>query len=169
MDTVNSEGQRMADLLRSVIHGEMLDHGPGEAWHGPALLGMVQDLSAAQAAKKPIRGGHSIWELVMHIGNWNEAIVRRLGGDAMEGLVNTEYDWPRAAVDNEPAWKAALTRLRASCDELEKTFASATDEHLAAPAINRKFANYVMAHGIIHHIVYHSGQIGLLRKALAEK
>jgi hypothetical protein len=26
----------------------------------------------------------------------------------------------------------------------------------------------VLAHGIIHHIVYHSGQIGLLRKALAQ-
>ena len=163
-----SESTRIAGLLHDIFHGELLEHQPGEAWHGPALLGMVQDLPADQALKKPVAGGHSIWELVVHIANWNEITVRRLNGEAVEGLIDTEADWPRRTGDNEADWKKDVARLNRSYEQLHAAIAGAADEKLAARAVNRKFSNYVMLHGIIHHIVYHSGQIALLRKALAK-
>ena len=163
-----SESTRIANLLHDVFHGELLDHQPGEAWHGPATLGLVQDLSAADAAKKPIPGGHSIWELVLHIANWNDIIVRRLAGEKMEGLINTEFDWPKGAAGEERAWRDAVDRLKNSYENLHKAISAASDEKLAQSAVNRKLSNYVMLHGIIHHVVYHSGQIGLLRKALSQ-
>ena len=162
------ESTRIAGLLHDVFHGELLDHQPGEAWHGPATLGLVQDLSAADAAKKPIPGGHSIWELVLHIANWNDIIVRRLARENVVGLVNTEVDWPKNAGGNDAAWRDAIDRMRHSYENLLKAIAAASDEKLAESAVNRKHSNYVMLHGIIHHVVYHSGQIGLLRKALSQ-
>jgi uncharacterized damage-inducible protein DinB len=163
-----SESTRIAGLLHDVIHGELLDHQLGEAWHGPATLGLVQDLSATDAAKKPIPGAHSIWQLVLHIANWNEIVARRLGGEKVEGKLDTEYDWPKGAGGEEQAWKDAIERLKRSYEMLHNAITVASDEALVQPAVNRKHSNYVMLHGIIHHIVYHSGQIGLLRKALAQ-
>lgn len=163
-----TESTRLAGLLHDVFHGELLDHRPGEAWHGPSTLGLVQDLSAVDAAKKPIPGAHSIWELVLHIGNWNDIIARRLGGEKLDGLMNTEVDWPKNAAGDEAAWHDALERLKRSYETLHQAMLSASEEKLAQPAVNRKHSNYVMLHGIIHHITYHSGQIGLLRKALAQ-
>jgi hypothetical protein len=32
---------------------------------------------------------------------------------------------------------------------------------------NREYSHYVALHGILHHIIYHTGQIALVRKALA--
>jgi hypothetical protein len=32
---------------------------------------------------------------------------------------------------------------------------------------NREYSHYVALHGIVHHIIYHTGQIALVRKALA--
>jgi uncharacterized damage-inducible protein DinB len=162
------ESTRIAGLLRDVIHGELLDHQAGEAWHGPSTLGLVQDLSAADAARKPIPGAHSIWELVLHIGNWNDIIARRLAGEKLDGLMNTDVDWPKNANGDEAAWREALDRLKRSYDTLHQAISAASDEKLAQPAVNRKHSNYVLLHGIIHHIVYHSGQIGLLRKALSQ-
>ena len=162
------ESTSIAGLLHDVFHGELLDHQPGEAWHGPATLGLVQDLSAADAAMKPIPGGHSIWELVLHIANWNEIVARRLAGEKVEGKLDTEYDWPKGAGGEERAWKDAIERLKRSYDTLHKAIGAVSDEQLPRSAVNRKHSNYVLAHGIIHHIVYHSGQIGLLRKALAQ-
>ena len=162
------ESTRIAGLLHDVIHGELLDHQPGEAWHGPATLGLVQDLSAAEAAKKPIPGVHSIWELVLHIANWNEIVARRLAGEKVEGKLDTEYDWPKGAGGEEQAWKDAVARLKRSYDTLHNAILAASDEKLAQSAVNRKHSNYVLLHGIIHHIVYHTGQIGMLRKALAK-
>jgi len=163
-----SESKRIAGLLHDVFIGELLDHQPGEAWHGPAVLCLVQDLPAEQAAKRPLPGVHSIWELTVHIANWNEITVRRLGGEAVERLINTEHDWPRDAAGDERAWRAAVDRLRRSYESLHAAIAAASDQKLAEKAPKRKFSNYVMLHGIIHHCVYHSGQIALVRKALAE-
>jgi uncharacterized damage-inducible protein DinB len=163
-----SESTRIAGLLHDVTHGELLDHQLGEAWHGPATLGLVQDLSAADAAKKPIPGAHSIWELVLHIANWNEIVARRLAGEKVEGKLDTEYDWPKGAAGEEQAWKDAVERLKRSYETLHQSISAASDEKLAQSAANRKHSNYVMLHGIIHHIVYHSGQIALLRKALSQ-
>lgn len=157
----------MAGLLHDVIHGELLDHQLGEAWHGPATLGLVQDLSAADAAKNPIPGTHSIWDLVLHIASWNEIIRRRLAGESLEGLMNTDVDWPKIASTDERAWREAVDRLKRSYEELHRAMLAASDEKLAQPAVNRKHSNYVMLHGIIHHIIYHSGQIALLRKGLS--
>jgi len=163
-----SESTRIAGLLHAVVHGELLDHQLGEAWHGPATLGLLQDLSAADAAKKPIPGTHSILELVLHIANWNEIVARRLAGEKVEGKLDTEYDWPKGAGAEEQAWKAAVERLKRSYDTLRTAISATSDEKLAQAAVNRKHSNYVMLHGIIHHIVYHSGQIGLLRRTLAQ-
>jgi uncharacterized damage-inducible protein DinB len=163
-----SESARIAGLLHDVFHGELLDHQPGEAWHGPSTLGLVQDLSAADAARKPVPGAHSIWELAVHIGNWNEIIVRRLAGEKMEGLINTEADWPKHAEGDERAWRETVDRLKRSYEHLHAAIYGASDEKLVQSAVGRKHSNYVMLHGIIDHNVYHSGQIALLRKALSQ-
>ena len=52
----------------------------GDAWHGPSLMSVLDGVSAEDASKHPIRGAHSIWELVHHIGAWNTISQHRLGG-----------------------------------------------------------------------------------------
>ena len=53
----------------------------GGAWHGPGVLEILENVSAAQAATHPIEGAHSIWELVLHIKAWEDACRRRLSGE----------------------------------------------------------------------------------------
>ena len=162
-----SESQRIAGLLHDGFIGELIDHHEGEAWYGPATLGLVQDLSAEQAAKKPLPGMHSIWELALHIASWNEITVRRLGGEALDGLMNTEHDWPKTGTTDQQ-WRADVERLKRSYESLHAAMAAVSEQKLSEHAPNRKHSIYVMLHGIIHHMVYHSGQITMLRKALAE-
>jgi hypothetical protein len=45
----------------------------GDAWHGPSVLEILENVTASQAATRPIAGAHSIWELVLHIKAWNDA------------------------------------------------------------------------------------------------
>ena len=154
------------DVLRLAEQVDAALSGP--AWHGASLEENLKGLTAEQAAARPVAEAHSIWELVLHIANWNEIVSRRLAGEKVEGKLDTEYDWPKGAGGEERAWKDAVERLKRSYDTLHKAIAAASDETLEEPAVSRKHSNYVLAHGIIHHIVYHSGQIGLLRKALAQ-
>jgi hypothetical protein len=60
----------------------------------------------------------------------------------------------------------------AACRALEKTISRQQDATLDRPVDDPRTPSgkgatvYATAHGIIHHAVYHSGQIALLKKAL---
>ncbi|HEX5972435.1 MAG TPA: hypothetical protein VFY85_10950, partial [Gemmatimonadaceae bacterium] len=69
-DTVDS----LRDELRRSLHGP--------AWHGPALLEVLCDLSPREAQARPLPGAHSIAELAFHALAWVEEVTRRLDGSA---------------------------------------------------------------------------------------
>jgi uncharacterized damage-inducible protein DinB len=64
-----NEVQRIVDQLRRAFEGE--------AWHGPAVMQILEGITAAQAAAHPASGAHSIWEIVLHIAAWEGAVSRR--------------------------------------------------------------------------------------------
>src|SRR5437764_6919973 len=54
-----NEVERILDQLKRAFEGN--------AWHGPAVEEVLADVTAEQAAAKPIPDAHSIWELTLHI------------------------------------------------------------------------------------------------------
>lgn len=151
-----SETARIVDLLERTYDGE--------AWHGPSLRAILQDVTATVAARKPGEGGHSIWELVAHIAQWEGVTLRRLQGEPVEFDLDTEGDWPPVTDVSEAAWQQVLARLDKNHRDLREGIVSAGDAKLLEKAPNREFTHYVALHGIIHHRVYHAGQIALLKK-----
>lgn len=155
-----SEAKRIAELYRSVYEGDK----NGEAWHGLALKPMLKSVPAEQAARAPKTGAHSILQLVLHIAYWEEVVLRRLNGEVVEAPLNSPDDWPSNRKLTEADWKAALTRLEKSHTALRKAIESVTDDKLKQMVPRRDHDNYALLHGIIHHCVYHSGQIALVKK-----
>ncbi|HXX18569.1 MAG TPA: DinB family protein [Candidatus Acidoferrum sp.] len=140
----------------------------GDAWHGPSLMGLLDDLSPEDASKHVVHGAHSIWELVHHTGAWNSIAQHRLRGETVD--VTPERDWPPVWEVSEAAWKRALENLAESHARLRSVVAGLRDEQLdlvdqktSGPDTSR----YVVLHGIIQHDLYHAGQIAVLKKALA--
>ncbi len=70
-----TESVRLADQLRRAFEGN--------AWHGDSLLELLAGVDAKTAAAKPIKDAHSIWELVLHIAAWDDAVRRRTAGEAV--------------------------------------------------------------------------------------
>ena len=135
----------------------------GDAWHGPALLELLEDVDAATAAAKPFPEVHSIWELVMHIAVWDEAGSRRLDGETTQptGVAN----FPIVPNPTETAWRRTVTHLKRTHDALVKTVASLADSRLRERVPGKKYDFYFMLHGIVQHELYHAGQIAILKKA----
>ena len=68
-----TEIPRIADQLNRAFEGE--------AWHGPAVMDILEGITPQQAAARPFNGTHSIWDIVLHIAAWERACRRRLGGE----------------------------------------------------------------------------------------
>ena len=154
MTSSTTESALIADQLRRAFEGD--------AWHGPALLELLDDVDAATAAAKPLPDVHSIWELVLHVAAWDAVACRRLGGETVQltGIAN----FPVVPKPTEAAWRKAVAQAKRTHDGLVKTVAGLTESRLRERVPGKKYDFYFMLHGVAQHELYHAGQIAILKK-----
>jgi uncharacterized damage-inducible protein DinB len=96
-----SEIARMLDLLDRCY--------AGEAWHGPAVLEVLEGVDATSAASRPLAPAHSILELTLHIAVWKDVVRRRLQGESWDPT--PEENWVPAAGSSAAGWAAASSSM----------------------------------------------------------
>lgn len=149
-----SECHRLADQMRLAYDGD--------AWHGPSLVSLLEQVPAGRAYEHPIDGAHSPAELVAHAAFWKEVVRRRTEGDAVADA--NHRDWPR--LDRSTmTWKALRQRLDAAHAELLLRVEGLDDHRLSEPVPGQAISLYVMLHGVVQHDIYHAGQLAMLVKA----
>lgn len=136
----------------------------GDAWHGPTVKRVLDNVTADLASQHPIRSAHSIWEIVNHVGSWNRIVRHRLISDPIEPT--PEVDWPPVWDNSGVAWKRTLESLDESRMLLRKSVEALKDDQLNVQLLGEGYTNYVMLHGLVQHDLYHAGQIALLKKAV---
>jgi uncharacterized damage-inducible protein DinB len=156
----NKAKARIAVARTRQLHKEAFEGG---AWHGTGLLELVQDIHVDHAAAKPIAHAHSIWEIVLHIAAWQDAVLKRLNGTAVN--LSAEQDWPPVKDNSEGAWEEAVQKLKESHKKLAKRLATLTDAELLKKVPGRNHTVYKTVHGVIQHNLYHAGQIAILKKS----
>src|ERR1700683_80730 len=154
MISPSSEPALIAEQLRRAFEGD--------AWHGPAVLELLQDVDAATAAAKPVPDVHSIWELVLHIAVWDGVACRRMAGEKCqpEGTAN----FPLVPKPTEAAWRKAVAHAKRAHDVLVKTVAGLPESRLRDRVPGKGNGFHHMLHGVAQHELYHAGQIAILKK-----
>ena len=141
----------------------------GEPWYGSSVMAVLAGVSAETAGAFPIPGGHSIWELVLHMTGWKTEVLARfdghLAGDPPGG------DWPAQPVRvTQEGWQGALAELQAAHDGLVTAVRQASPTHLHGlvndPRQGAGLTQWQTLHGVVQHDAYHLGQISLLRRAM---
>lgn len=132
-------------------------------WHGPSLMEVLEDVTAEQAAKRPIQNAHSIWELVLHLASWKDIVRRRM--DSKTAIVaSDEENFPQLPAPTPDNWLTALERLQRSHDQLVERVRGASSDSLEQIVPGKDYSQVVMLMGIPQHDDYHAGQIALLKK-----
>ena len=150
-----SETARIAEQLRRAFEGG--------AWHGPSLMELLADVKAEQAAARPLEAAHTIWELLHHVAAWEAIALRRLQGERLVDVPQSE-DWPPVVDRTATAWERDLAAAREGNSRLGVAIAGLDDARLAATVPGKDYDNYVLLHGVIQHDLYHAGQIAVLKK-----
>ena len=154
MSSSVSEPALIAEQLRRAFEGE--------AWHGPAMLELLQDVDAARAAARRVPEAHSIWELVLHVAVWDAVACRRLAGEKCQptGAAN----FPPMPKPSEAAWRKAVAQAKRAHEVLVKTVAALPESRLRERVPGKKYDFYFMLHGVAQHELYHAGQIAIMKK-----
>ena len=151
-----NEIERIEDQLRRSIQGD--------AWHGPALNELIDDVTAEEAAAKPIPHAHSIWEILLHIISDQELVLERLAGKPAS--YSGEQDWPPVRDESSTAWASAIRSLNNASARLSKAILELDATQLDKPIVAGFSSVYTTLHGDVQHNLYHAGQIALLKKAI---
>lgn len=163
----------MADL--ELIRSELRRSFRGTAWHGPALLQALGNLSAAEALQHPVPGAHSAAELLLHALAWTEEVTRRLQG--ADAALPERGDWPAVPQLDEDAWHSLRQELETAARDLDQALASFPPERLRErvggsvqdPPLGSGVRFDMMLHGLAQHNAYHGGQVALLERALRHR
>ena len=139
----------------------------GPAWHGPSLRESIRGVTAAQAAWRPSPRRHNIWEIVVHAAYWKHVVRRRLTG-RKEAFAFAGHDW-FVRPGGPRTWRDDLRLLADEHRKLRASVAAMTPEERRRVLPRRRDTAGANAFGVAVHDAYHAGQIGLLRKLLANE
>ena len=127
------------------------------AWHGPAVMEVLNDIDESIVNKK-IGATHSILELVGHMTVWRTFVTERLlGHENFEVTDEMNFSPPES-------WAKALDALLISQGKLLESLKQFPSERLSEIVPNRPYKFFTMINGIIHHDLYHLGQIVLIKR-----
>lgn len=145
--------QGIIELLRRTFDGA--------AWHGPSVMKTLRQIQATELDNR-LPGSHNIIELVEHMTAWRRFGLEKLRGNTTFELAD-DRNFP-TVTPNEESWQIALAQLESTQIQLIEQLEQTDDSRLDLIVEGRNYSYYVLLHGLIHHDIYHLGQIVLLRK-----
>ncbi len=149
-----TEVQRIADLLQRAYEGP--------SWHGPSVKEALEGVTPEIASRR-MGSAHTIWELVHHIGAWADIPRRRILGEMFP--ITDDINFPPMPKPGTEAWQRSLDSLAENQRKILELMRELSDSRLNEPVMKDGPTIYVLLHGVVHHHIYHAGQIVLLKKA----
>ena len=145
--------------IREIIK-TLQDIYSGDPWYGPNIRTVIEDIPESELF---IRHGcsHSIFELLFHIIAWRLFVIRRLKGEPEEGKIDLE-NWIDIAHLTNPDLKKIIEKLDEIQEELLLLLESINDSKLSMVVEEKNYTFRKMLTGLMHHDLYHLGQISLL-------
>ncbi len=156
----------LADSIRIEGLLKMMDEAYDKrAWHGTNLKGSLRGISPRDAAWRPGKNRHNIWEIALHAAYWKYVVVRRLLGKKRGSFDVAGSNWFLRPVEiSAKAWKADLKILDKLHQELRRVVAGIKENDLDLAPKGSQSSNEFLIRGIAFHDIYHAGQIQLLKR-----
>jgi uncharacterized damage-inducible protein DinB len=140
----------------------------GGSWQGESYLAKLKAVDKQIAFAQPVSGNHCVAEILWHVIFWRTIILRRIGGEIeFSEKTKEEQNFLSPESLKKKGWNNLVQEFNQSQKKLIELLESKNDDFL-----NNKYQDVnfdYLIEGIIHHDVYHLGQIGLVISILKNK
>ena len=155
----------MAQVLIKNIIRQLHEIQEGSLWFDQCFKDKIDGLSDAEALTSPIPQVHSVAEHVSHMLEWRKECMIRFNGLRTE-LMNSPDDWKDNIELSKIGWTELKNAFYNSQLELIRLMESQDDTFLETKFLDTDYNFHYLIEGIIHHDLYHLGQIGVTIKLL---
>jgi uncharacterized damage-inducible protein DinB len=140
----------------------------GGSWNGESYREKLRAVNEETAFTQPKPGNHSVAEILWHVIFWRTIILRRLGSEIeFSEKTKEEQNFLSPKSLMKKGWSNLVDEFNQSQKELINLLKTRNDDFLDNKYQSDNFD--FLIEGIIHHDVYHLGQIGLVISILKNK
>ena len=159
----------MGVLLEHMV-AQIRDVRDGSLWMGDSYADKLKELDPGEAFRQPVEGMHSAAELLAHLTAWREDALLKIRTGSGRLRDRDAENWPDPATLAAKGWEAILRQFDESLDHLIGELEGRDDSFLEAvyhdQDYGRDFPYAFLLDGLLHHDLYHLGQLGLTLKFL---
>lgn len=154
--------QQTTDYVR-----QLTDTLDGANWLDESYQKKLKNVTAENAFVRPHSEIHSIAELVAHTLNWKKHGIKKLQGVPSNLTVESPENWQSNDELKAVGWTNLKNDLFKTQEELTKLLLRNQDSFLLENQYADGYSYQFLVEGLIHHDIYHLGQIGITVKLLS--
>ena len=145
---------------------QLKDNQDGSNWLDENFRKKLEHITSENAFVRPIPELHSIAELVGHILTWRVEGVKKLQGFKSKVTIHSPENWRTNEELKQIGWEKLKSDLFGSQNEIINLLENKSDDFLEENDYVPGYSYKYLVEGLIHHDIYHLGQIGITLKLL---
>ncbi|RYG45584.1 MAG: DinB family protein [Chitinophagaceae bacterium] len=156
----------MATTLINDIIQQLNDLDDGDLWLDENFAKKLEQVNEKTAFTRPLPDLHSPAELLSHLIVWRRINIRRMNGETVRLQVDDPINWKSNEELRPKGWKALKKEFYQSKQEVIDMLDGKDDSYLdTVSTYYGKDFKYLLE-GLVHHDLYHLGQLGIVVKFL---
>jgi len=156
--------------MNNSIHNftrQLSEFNDGEPWIDETFSKKLTGLSEEQAFTRPHPSVHSVAEIVSHLLEWRISILSILQGGARTITIDSPSNWKSNDTLRKEGWTILKERFYKSQQDIIAFLSRQQDDYLLQEDKKENHSYLYYVEGLVHHDMYHLGQIGLVIKMLS--
>lgn len=160
----------MKDILINNMIQQLKDIESADLWIDENFDKKLAEVNDMTSFERPLPDMHSIAELMSHLIEWRKEVLSRLNGNPRGLEMTDSANWRTNAELAKKGWKNMLQEFHSTQQSIIYFLEGKDDVFLstpypyAGPAFPHDYQYLVT--GLIHHDLYHLGQMGITIKFL---
>lgn len=156
----------MATTLIDDMIKQFNDLHDGDVWLDETFAKKFKQINETEAFTRPLPDLHSPAELISHLIVWRRAVIGRLKGTVVRLEPDDPSNWKTNDKLRPAGWVALKKELYQSKQEIIHVLNGKDDNYLDTISADYGKDFRYFLQGLIHHDVYHMGQLGISIKYL---
>lgn len=158
----------MATTLINDIVQQLNNLDNGDLWLGENFAGKLSQVNDADAFTRALPDLHSPAELLAHLTVWRRINIRRMNGETVRLEIDDPANWRTNDELRPNGWDMLKSDFYRSKQEVIDMLSGKEDSYLDTISTHYGKDYKYLLQGLIHHDLYHLGQLGITIKYLQE-
>lgn len=156
----------MNDRIITWYNRQLRETMSGSNWLDESFQKKLENINDENAFLRPIEEIHSVAELIAHVLVWREESMKKLQGIPSRLTMDSPENWRNNQELKAIGWLKLKDDFFKSQGRLIELIEKMSDDNLRETEYAPGYSYRYLIEGLLHHDIYHLGQVGITIKLL---